>query len=185
MEENVQVQSTTLFQDAMKKGLILGAIHIIVFLILYAAAPGKLTGLSTLIFTIALNIGYIIYNGLQWRKEIGGIMNYGTAFKHAFFTFLFNGILGFIFMIIFILVDPTLPELMAQSQIDTSVYWAGKMGAPGEALDKMRDEMDMDKLRKQFGLLGQLKGFGFLLLFYALGASIIALITRKKEPEVL
>jgi hypothetical protein len=182
MEKN---EVTNIFQDALRKGLILGIIHIIIFLVLYAVDPGKLTGLSTLTITLVINVSYLIYNGIQYRREIGGYMSYGTAFKHAFLIFLTSGILNLIFGLIFIVVDPSLPETLAEAQIDVSVYWAKTMGAPEETLDKMREDMDVEKLVKQYGFLGHLKGFGIVLIFYAVGASLIALITRKNEPELM
>jgi hypothetical protein len=177
--------SAQIFQDAWKKGVILGTIHVVLFILLYVFAPGKLTGFSTLTLTIAINFFVIIYDSSKWRAKIGGFMTYGAAFKYALVMFVFNGLTTLIFMIIFILLIPDFPELMANSQIDTSIYWAQKFGAPGEMVDKMREDMNIEKIKGQFGFLGQLKVFGILLLFYVLGSSIIALITRKNEPEIL
>jgi hypothetical protein len=132
-----------------------------------------------------LNIGYVIYEGLNWRKEIGGAINYGSAFKFGFLILVVNGLLSsFLLPLILILADSSYPDTMIQSQIDTSIYWAQKMGAPEEALEDMRDKMDTAELGKSYTPFGALKGFGVAILFYALG-SLITSIFVKKEPEAV
>jgi len=172
-------------QDAMKKGLILGVVHIVIFLLIYMLVPSKLTGFSYLTLILVLNIGYSIYCGRQWRNQLGGFMGYGEAFKYAFMLLLFNGIIGSVFAIIFLLVDPSYPETMADSQLDTSLYWAQKFGAPEATVDQMREKFDRDEMVGRYGFAGMLKGFGIVLIFYAIGASLIALFTRKNKPETL
>jgi hypothetical protein len=186
MEENVaSSQGTTWFQDAMKKGVILGIIHVFLFVLVYYLAPNKLTGFSYLFAIIAINLGYIIYQGIQWRKEIGGYIGFGDAFKYAFIVFLFNGLLGTVFSLIFLFIEPSLPEIYAQAQLDTSIYWAKTMGAPENALDEMREKFNPEDITKRFSPLGHLTGLGIVSIFYAVGALIIALFVKKNEPEVV
>lgn len=184
MEENVTPAGTTWFQDAAKKGLILGVIHLFVFVVLYYVAPNKLTGFSYLTFVLVLNFAYIIYQGIEWRKEIGGYISYGAAFKHAFVVFFANGLVGVVFGFLFLFIEPALPEVFAQSQLDTSIYWAQRFGAPENALDEMRDKFDAEEIKDRFKPLGQLMGLGIVTIFYAIGALIIALFVRKNQPEV-
>lgn len=183
MEENVT--NSSWFQDALKKGVVLGVIHCIIFLIIYMVMPSKLTGFSYLFLIMILNIGYSVYYGNQWRTQLGGFMEFGYAFKHAFMLLLFNGIVGLVFNLIFVTIEPSYPELMSQGQLDTSVYWAGMLGAPEATLSEMREKFDFDDMAKNYSYLGMLKGFGVLLICYALGASLIALFTRKIKPETL
>lgn len=163
----------------------MGVIHIVLFLVIYVAFPSKLTGFSYLFIILALNLGYTIYQGIQWRKSVGGYLDYGTAFKYAFIVLLFNGIINTIFTVVFLLIDPAFPDQMAQSQLDTSLYWAGKLGAPEDALEQMKDKYNPEDVTKRFTPLGMLTGFGIAILFYGLGALIIALFVRKREPEMI
>jgi hypothetical protein len=185
MEETTTTSKNAWFQDAMKKGLVLGAIHIVAFLLLYVLFPNKLTGLSYLVGIMALNLTYGIVQGISWRRENGGYLEYGVAFKYAFILLVFNGLIYLVFSFIFLLVDPSFPQQMADSQLDTQVYWATKFGAPEEALDKMKDEFDEEEMIKRFSFSGLMLSFGFALIFYAIGAAIIALFVRKREPEVI
>lgn len=175
--------ATTWIQDARKRGLILGVIHVVLFLVIYMFVTNLLTGFAYLLLVIALNIGYSIYSGQQWRKELGGFMSYGDAFKYAFVLLLFDGLVGIVFGVIFVTIDPSYPETMAQSQFETSIYWAQKFGAPEATLDQMREKFDVQKMAENFSYFGILKGAGFVVIFDLIGAALIALFTRKNKPE--
>jgi hypothetical protein len=184
MEEPVSISRTSWWQNAMKKGLILGAIHIILFLIIYFFIPNKLTGFSYLFFIIVFNIGYCYYYGKQWRNQLGGYIDFGNAFKYAFIILVSSGVIQSIFNAIFLFIEPSFPKVMAQSQLDTSLYWAQKLGAPDETLEQMNDRFNPEEITKRFTFIGHLFSFGIGLIFYALGAVIVGLIVRKREPEV-
>lgn len=170
----------------MREGIILGIIHIVVFLILYYFIPSKLTGFSYLAFVIVLNIGFCIFKGLNYRKELGGYVGFGPAFKYSFLILLFNGLLSSLLIpIAFSFIDSDYGHVMAQSQTDTSIYWAQKFGAPEESIDQMREKMDIDVLAKNYSPVKALIGFAVANLFYALGAVIAAFSFRRNEPEIM
>ena len=183
MEQNNA--QTTWLNHAMKNGLILGGIHTVVFLLLYSVLPSKLTGFSYVFVILLLNFGFTIYQGSQWRKEIGGFIGYGPAFKYAFMLLLFNGLVNLVVGIGILLIDPSFPMLMAESQRDTSLYWASIFGAPAETLEQMRDQMDLEKLAEQYTLTKSLLTFIFAVCLYAIGALIMALFIRKNQPETM
>jgi len=183
--ENSTTSKSTWIMDAVKKGLILGAIHILIMLSLYAFLPSKLTGFSYVFFILVLNFGYAIYSGIQWRNEVGGFLSFGEAFKYVFVLLFANGILGIIFSVIFMLVDPTYPEVMAESQMNTSLYWAQKFGAPEETIDQMKEQFDPEEMAKQFSLSAIPKSLGIAVILYAIGALIMAIFVRKNQPEMI
>jgi hypothetical protein len=84
---------------------------------------------------------------------------------------------------IFVTIVPSFPESFAQWQLDTSIYWAESFGAPEEAVDKIKDDFDADEVVDRFSFTGLLLSFGFVLIFYAIAATLAALVVRKKEPE--
>jgi hypothetical protein len=182
MEENVST-SNNLVQDATKKGLMLGLVHIIIFLLIYYLMPSKLTGFLYLFLIMFLNLGYVIYNGIQFRNEIGGYMDYGPAFKYVFILLIVNGVIGLLFGAAFVLVEPAYPDVMAQSQLDTQLYWAQRFGAPESAIDEMRDKFDFEEMKNRYSFKGLLFGSLFVVLFDAIGAAIAALFVRKRMPE--
>lgn len=170
-------------KDAIQKGLILALIHIIVFVSLYFLVSSKLTGFSYLFFILALNLGYSIYHSIQLRRAEGGYIGFGTVFKYVFVLLAASGLIQIVFAAIFLLMEPQYPTVMADSQLDTSMYWAQKFGAPQEALDNMQAEFDHGEIEKRYSLSGLPFSFGIGLLFYGLGAVIVSLIVRKNPPE--
>ncbi len=172
-------------KHAMKNGLILGIIHAAILLILYAFIQSKLKGFSYILVILVLNFGWTIYQGSQWRNEIGGFMGYGDAFKYAILLLVFNGLVGLVFGIGLLLADPSFPEIMAQSQIDTAIYWAETFGAPAESLDQMRDQMSVEEMAKEYTLTKSFISFGIAIGLYGVGALIMAIFIRKNQPELM
>jgi hypothetical protein len=183
MEENTTTVQSSWVQDAMKKGLILGLIHILIFLVIYYLFTSKMTGFSYLFLIMVLNMGYIIYYGIQYRTELGGYVDFGPAFKYIFVLLLTNGVIGAVFGILFQFVEPAYPDVMAQSQLDTQLYWAQRFGAPENAIDEMREKFDFEEIKNRYSFKGLLFGLGFVVLFDVLGALIAALFVRKRMPE--
>ena len=185
MENEVQSQQLNWLKDAAKNGLILGSIHIVIMLLLYAVMPSKLTGFSYLLCILVLNFGFCIYYGIQWRNHIGGFLDYGGAFKYAFVLLFVNGVIGLIFSGLFLVIDPSYPEVMAQSQLNTSIYWAEKFGAPEDAIDQMKEQFDPESITKRYTFTGLLTGLGIGVILYAIGALIMAIFIRKNQPEMI
>ena len=184
MEETIK-SSFPWSTDAIKNGAILGIIHTFILLILYYAVPSKLTGFSYVALIIALNLGFSIYCSIQYRNELGGYIDFKNVFKYTFVLLAFNGLIGILFLLIFLFVEPAYPQVMAQSQLDTSVYWAQRFGAPENAIEKIHDEFNFEEVEKRFSFSGLLLSFGVGLLFYAIGAVITALVVRKSQPETI
>ena len=183
MEETATTETRPWHKDALEKGIILGGIHIIVFLIVYFFFTNKITGFTYLFFIMLFNLGYCIYQGIQWRKEKGGYLEYGDAWLHAFMVLTVNGIVGVVFTVIFVLIFPSFPETMAQSQLDTSLYWAERFGAPEEAIEKMEEDFDYEQVTDGFTFTGHMLRFGIGLIFYAIAATITSFFVRKRVPE--
>lgn len=185
MEETTN-ESSSLIKETIREGITLAIIHVLIFIILYYILPSKLTGFSYLAFVILVNLGFCIFKGLNYRKEVGGFIGFSAAFKYSFLILFFNGLISSLLIpIAFSAIDSEYGHVMAQSQIDTSVYWAEKFGAPEESLDQMREKMDVDELAKSYTPVKALFGFGVANLFYALGAAIAAFSFRKNEPEII
>lgn len=184
MEETSEKK--TILQESQNLGLMLGAIHSAVYVILYFFIPSKITGFSYLFFIMALNIGYTIYHAISYRKEIGGFIAFSKVFQLTFFILLISGLLGSLIIPVAIsLADSNFSEMMAQSQFDTSIYWAAKFGAPQATLDEMANKMDMEELKKSYSLARQIMGFGIAGIFYALTGVINGFIVRKSQPEMM
>jgi hypothetical protein len=185
MEETTASIETSWFQDAAKKGASLAAIHILIFLIVYYLLPDKLISLSYAAFAIIFNLGFAIYHGRQLRTELGGFLSFAGAFKYAFVLLAVNGLIGVLFTGLFLLVEPAMPETMAEAQLNLQMYWAERMGAPEDALEEMRDKFNPDDITNRFSFIGLISSFGIGLIFYAIGALIVALFVKKDPAETI
>jgi len=84
---------------------------------------------------------------------------------------------------VMLLAVPDYSEQMAESQLNTSVYWAETMGAPAEVMDKMRDDFDPEEAAKGFSWKGVFLSLVFLPIIYAIVSLLFALFVRKQKPE--
>jgi hypothetical protein len=94
-----------------------------------------------------------------------------------------SGIIGIIFQIIlYTVIDPSLPRTLAEASGETARSMAESFGAPEEAAAEAAETAVSDTYdRLTTG--GLLKSFGWGLIFYAVIAAIAGLIVRKKVPE--
>ncbi len=108
-----------------------------------------------------------------------GSISFGSAFKHAWVTYLIYGAIITLFTyLLYSVIDPTLKEEGLKITIDALSKMSGMMGE--EAYEKMIEELEKTD---NFGLSNILKGFVVQLIFPgAFAAAIIAMI-MKKEPN--
>jgi hypothetical protein len=180
MEDAVTVPQYSWWQDALKKGLVLAIIHIFIFLIIYYFFPSKLTGLSYAFLIVVLNMSYCFINAKGYRTLLGGYIDFAHAFKYVLVLLVVSGVIQTLFSALFLLLEPSFTQVMANSQLDTTLYWAQKFGAPDQTLEKIQEEYDPEEMTSKFTASGQLFAFG---IAYVLGAVIVALFVRKREPE--
>src|SRR5690554_2946363 len=111
--ENAQ----TPFQAAIKAGLITGlfltAFSFVCYFIDYKFLAATWLGLVTL----AIYCGLIIYFGIEYRKELGGFMSFGTAFQFSFFSLLIMLAITTIGnMLLFMVLDPSLGDKLRSEE---------------------------------------------------------------------
>ncbi|MDH5368032.1 MAG: DUF4199 domain-containing protein [Cyclobacteriaceae bacterium] len=171
------------FKDyVLKHGVILGLIHIILFLLIYLIDLNLVVSFSYMFMVLAINFGFCIYAGIQYRKENGPYLLFGKAFKLVFLILAINGLLNLILGIVIISVDENYSANMEEAQVSFSIGIAEWFGAPEEALDEAREKA-YEEVKGKFTVLQTIKGYFIGLIFYAIGAAIVGLVVRKKEPE--
>jgi len=178
-------EKQTPFQAAVKPGLIIGLVSLAATYLAYFIDSSLLGsawfGLVALLITFAL----IIYFGRQYRSEIGGFMNFGTAFNYSFIVILISGVVSTIGMILlFQVIDPALPKVLSDLAFDNSMKMMASFGQNPDTLPPAT----LDEIRKSteasFTLGGQLKNFGFSLIIYAIIALILAAILKKRDKSL-
>jgi hypothetical protein len=180
---NEQAQSP--IQSAVRPGIILGLVSLVLTYVAYFIDSSYLAsgyfGLVVLVLFFAL----IIYFGKEYRKEVGGFMSFGTAFNFSFFAILTSGVIGLIGnMLLFQVIDPSLPQVLGDITFESQLKMMENFGA---SPDSLAPEV-LDDMRKasasNFTLVGQLKGFGFGLIAYAIIALILGAILKKKDKSL-
>ena len=171
------------FQASIKAGLITGLILTVITFICYFIDYRTL-GAGWLGFvTLAIYCGLIIYFGIQYRKELGGFMNFGTGFQFSFFSLLIMLVVTTLGnMLLFFVVDPGLGERMADVGLENALDMMENFGVGDISADQM-DEIEKGIL-DGYTPSGMLKGAGFMIVFYAILALILGAIIKKKDKSL-
>lgn len=170
-------------QAAIKAGLITGLIQLVITFVCYFI-DYELLGASWLnISLFVLYSGLIIYFGFQYRAELGGFMNFGTAFQFSFVALIVVLVINtFGSILLFQVLDPSLGEKITDLTMERTLDMMDSFGAgdiPSEQLDEMRNGM-----LEGFSGWGLIKGAGFMLIVYAILALILGAIIKKRDKSL-
>ena len=103
---------------------------------------------------------------MQYRELTGGYLSFKKAYIYSFLAFVVAGILGLVFNIfLFHVIDPDLPEMISDAIVEQTVEMMEGFGANQEVIDQAIEDADT---AASFTLMGQIKSFGMVLIFYAL-----------------
>ena len=181
--EDKDTKQTTLFQNSLKWGLIVGGISIALTCVLYAVDYALLANWKTGIVMFVLFIGLAIYAGMTYRKEIGGILAYGKAFQHGFILFAISGLVSTIFTIVlYTVIDPELPAKLTEVALQNAQAMMENFGMPEDQMDKAMEDA-RKRTENQFSTSGLAMTYGIGLIIYAVLALITALFVRKNPPD--
>ena len=166
---------------ALKSGVIMGVVGILISLVVYIIDPLLMIkwwfSLSSLVLFIAL----VTYYGMQYRELTGGYLSFKKAYIYSFLAFVVAGILGLVFNIfLFHVIDPDLPEMISDAIVEQTVEMMEGFGANQEVIDQAIEDADT---AASFTVMGQIKSFGMVLIFYALMSLISGAIIKRKEPK--
>jgi hypothetical protein len=177
---------STLQQHAIRWGVIIAIINIVIYTVFYAIDVSMLVSSWIGITQFAILVGLIIYAGIDFRKLSGGFLAFKQAFVHAFVIMIISGLIGLVYRyILFGLIDPGAVDAMVEATINNTVAIMERFGVAGsDEMDKAMEAAEMG-IREGFTLGGMLKGFLWSILFYAIGAAIVGAIVKKNEPETL
>ena len=118
---------------------------------------------------------------MQYRELTGGYLSFKKAYIYSFLAFVVAGILGLVFNIfLFHVIDPDLPEMISDAIVEQTVEMMEGFGANQEVIDQAIEDADT---AASFTLIGQIKSFGMVLIFYALMSLISGAIIKRKEPK--
>jgi amino acid transporter len=175
--------NTTPLQAAIRSGLIIGFIMLIINFAIYFVDYTILTAMWYGLFVMVFFFALIIFFGIRYRHERGGYIEFGPAYQFAILTLIICGLISTIGnILLYQVIAPDLPALLADQQLESVLNMLDKFGAgesiSSDQLDEMRGEMV-----ESYTLKGQFKAFGFGLIIYAILSLIIAAVIKKKDKS--
>jgi hypothetical protein len=180
MEEK---ETPSLFQHALKWGLIVGGISIALSIVAYAVDYAMLADWKFGIFVFVLFIGLAIYAGINYRGEIGGFIPYGKAFQHGFILMAISGLISTLFTIIlYTVIDPELPAKLTEVALENAQKMMENFGMPEDQMDQAMEDA-RKRTENQFSINGLAMGYGIGLIIYAVLSLITAIFVKKNPPE--
>ncbi|WP_425392578.1 DUF4199 domain-containing protein [Ekhidna sp.] len=169
---------------AIKSGVMLGVIGIVLTLLFYIVDPTLLAQWWVGILILLLSLALVAYFGIQHRKEIGGYMAFGKAWVYSMQLFVVAGLLGTIFnILLYNVIDPELPAIVAEQAVENAESMMRNFGMPEDQMDEALEKARTDTLDR-FSVQGSLIGFLWGLIIYAILSLITGAIIKKKEPEL-
>jgi hypothetical protein len=174
-----------LFISAIKSGLIIGVVSIVVFVIMYVAdikPIGMMMPFVIMLIGLAINIAILVIMFKKYRTETGGFISFGNAFLYCFIALVVASIISTIFTLLFIqLIEPAYyKNIMDAQKAYMENYLAGKVSEEQMA-------QTMDKIDEQAANMGSIATTAKNFLFGVIFSGIIALIVgaiMKKNPDV-
>src|SRR5690349_15175180 len=121
METVQETKTESLYMNAVKHGLILGAITIILTIIAYATSMSFMGSFKFLGCVFLIYIGYVIYAGISYRNSTGRFISYGKAFVHGFLVLATAGLVNLVFgIVLYDVIDPDLANRLADAIISNT-----------------------------------------------------------------
>lgn len=172
----------SLRSSAVQYGLYIGLILSAVTIVAYAVDLELLTKwwLGIVLFLVIIVIG--IVSTAKAKSLLNGFISFKQAFT-AWFTTIVVGILisTVVNIVLFNVIDPEAAEIIKQNTIEATVSMMENFGTPQEAIDQAVIEIENTN---QFAVGNLLKSLAWQFLFYAVIGLIVALIMKKKDPDL-
>lgn len=172
----------SLFVSAMKAGLIIGVISIVIFLFMYIAGIqpiGFMLPILILLLSIAISVAFLVIFLKKFRSEIGGFISFKDAFLYGLIALGLSVILYQFFNFVFIqLVEPEYYKTLMEAQKTwLENYLAGKVSE--EQIATELGKIDA-KTAEMGSFLTLIKNTVGSLIFMAVIALVVGAIMKKK-----
>ncbi len=182
MEESTE---KNLFGEAIKTGLILGALSVILTLLIYIVDVNMLADWKLGIGILIVSVVIVIRFGKKYRDEDSdeGFMSFGESFKFSFSSFFISSLISMVFMILlYNVIDTDLPKLITEKALQNTESMMEGFGMDSDAIDEALIQTEKN-MNGQFTTTGILSGSWVYILSSAFFGLIAALFIKKKKPE--
>jgi hypothetical protein len=177
-------KSALISKLAIKNGLMLAAVSVIVSLTLHFIDPVLIyTSFAAQIGIFVLFIVLLVVVGINIRKEIGGFWTFGEAFKAYLIISLILALTATLYNVILMkFIDPDLPQRAAAAIEEAQRAMMEKFGMASEQIDEAiaKGGNMQEKLEPTFKNI--FTSFGVSLALYGVLSLILSAIIKKKQP---
>lgn len=187
--ENVQVDKNeeevlSPIQAAVKAGVAIGLITLAIYYVAYFIDAEILSSAWLGFVLLGISLGLVVYFGIDYRKDRGGYMYFGVAFQFVFFTFIISGLITTLGnILLFQVIDPALPGVLADAQLESTIALMDRFGAGDQITSDQMAEMRTSFVESR-SVMGLIKAFGISLVIYAILALIIGAIIKKRDKSL-
>lgn len=168
-------------KNGISFGVISGFISILITSFIYIVNIKLFTAwwISLVVFVIYLGMAIFLLS--KTRKELMSIY----SFKDAFTTFFIFSIIGILISVLFNIllfnvIDPSLKDSVKELSIEATVSMLKNFGTPSSAIKEAVEKISESN---QFGIVEQLKGSLFSIIFSAIFGLILAAIFKSKPKD--
>ena len=180
--EETQDSPTSIYNHAIRFGIILGVISIVCVILSYVIDLSFMASFKFIGLMLVVGLGITIYAGINYRNEIGGYLPYSKAFIHGMLVLAISGLVSTVFnIVLYTVIDPELPQKLTDAVIENTEQMMQRFGAPQEGIDEATEKM-RGELPANFAPAGLAFGYVKALIWYAIIAAITSLFVRKNEP---
>ena len=170
-------------EEWLKGGLILAGVSILLTILTYVIDVSLMVEWWFGIVSLLISMGLLIYLGINYRNDIGGILSYGGAFKFSFLVFLVSYFIGIIFQIaLYTVIDPELPEVIKQLTIEKTIETMEAWGMSDEAVVDAAIIGVEDGIDEATTPMGMIKSSPWGILFLLFFSAIAAIFIKRNPP---
>jgi hypothetical protein len=168
---------------AINMGLYLGLTLTLLIAVIYAIDLNLFTESWIGIVNVLLITVFGALSATQFKKNLGGFINFKTAFTSFFITVLIGFMISTLFnLLLFNVIDVEAKTILSENVIKYTVEMMQKFGAKAADINKVVEDM---RASDSFGVAGQLKGFFFNIIFYSIIGLVCSLIIKRVPPQSL
>lgn len=161
--------------SAIKNGVILGLLTVVLNLVVYFIDPRMLMSTWIGVGFFALAIYFVYRSGKETREEMGGYMSWGEALKPTFLTYvIYSSIAAAFTYVLYNFIDPSLIELQKEISIEAIEAMEGFIGE--ERMEMAIEEIENQDFSMSIDFAFSLVG-GFVI------SAIVSAIVKKERPE--
>jgi len=173
-----------LLQSALKAGGILGVLGIILTQVVYIMDVTWMVSGTFRFGSLILSMILLVYLGRTYRNnETDGFLSFKLSYQFSLIAFFVSYFISvFYSVLLFSVIDPELPEILTEAQLEQTEEMMRGFGAPESSIDETLEQLEQD-LPEAFTLIGMLKSIWIVGIMSLILSLITAAIIKRNKPE--